>query len=107
MASTFARDAVGATDGTVRFADGGAGEYDVVIWATGFRVDHSWIDLPGVKDDNGRVKHTRGVTPSPGLYLLGTDLAVEAHLSPSWLGRRGRRLPGRTNHNDKRVTCSR
>lgn len=63
--------AVGTTNGSVRFADGGAGEYDVVIWATGFRVDHSWIDLPGVKDEDGRVKHTRGVTPSPGLYLLG------------------------------------
>ena len=46
-------------------------EYDVVIWATGFRLDHSWIDVPEVKDENGRRKHTRGVTPSPGLYLLG------------------------------------
>jgi putative flavoprotein involved in K+ transport len=63
--------AVGATNGSIRFADGGANKYDVVIWATGFRVDHSWIDLAGVKDENGRVNHTRGVTPSAGLYLLG------------------------------------
>ena len=63
--------AAGAANGSVRFDDGRAGEYGVVIWATGFRVDQAWIDVPGVKDENGRVKHTRGVTPSPGLYLLG------------------------------------
>jgi putative flavoprotein involved in K+ transport len=61
----------GATGRTVRFADGDAGEFDVVVWATGFRVDHSWIDVPGVKDEQGRPRHQRGVTPSPGLYTLG------------------------------------
>ena len=47
-------------------------ELDVggVIWATGFRVDHSWIDVP-VFDENGRAVHERGVTASPGLYFLG------------------------------------
>ena len=63
--------AVGAANGSVRFADDTEAGYDVVIWATGFRVDHSWIDVPDIKDENGRVKHARGVTPSPGLYLLG------------------------------------
>ena len=42
-----------------------------MIWATGFRLDHSWIDIPDLKDENGAVKHARGVTSSPGLYLLG------------------------------------
>ena len=41
-----------------------------VIWATGFRLDHSWIDAP-IFDDAGRVVHHRGVTESPGLYFLG------------------------------------
>ena len=41
-----------------------------VIWATGFRLDHSWIDVP-VFDEAGRVVHERGVTESPGLYFLG------------------------------------
>jgi len=41
-----------------------------VIWATGFRLDHSWIDVP-VFDADGRVAHERGVTGSPGLYFLG------------------------------------
>jgi putative flavoprotein involved in K+ transport len=63
--------ATGTNNGSVCFDDDSEAEYDVVIWATGFRVDHSWIDIPGLKDENGSVKHARGVTPSPGLYLLG------------------------------------
>jgi putative flavoprotein involved in K+ transport len=46
-------------------------EVDAVLWATGYRTDHSWIDLPDLKDERGVVKHERGVTASPGLYLLG------------------------------------
>ena len=41
-----------------------------MIWATGFRDDHSWIDVP-VFDDGGAVAHERGVTDAPGLYFLG------------------------------------
>ena len=63
--------AVSAAGRTVTFADGSAAEYDVVIWATGFAVDHSWIDIPEAKDDQGRILHQRGVTNSPGLYMLG------------------------------------
>jgi putative flavoprotein involved in K+ transport len=55
----------------VTFADQGTAEYDTVIWATGFTRDRSWIDIPGIADDRGRLRHTRGVTPSPGLYTLG------------------------------------
>ena len=42
-----------------------------MIWATGYRTDHTWIDVPAAKDEPGRIRHTRGVTSSPGLYLLG------------------------------------
>jgi putative flavoprotein involved in K+ transport len=55
----------------VTFADGSAADFDAVVWATGFAADHSWIDIPEVKDDKGRIKHQRGMTPSPGLYMLG------------------------------------
>jgi len=61
---------VDAAGRTVRFADGSSREVDVVVWATGYRPDHSWIDIPGVLRD-GRVGHTRGVTAIPGLYFLG------------------------------------
>jgi putative flavoprotein involved in K+ transport len=62
-----ARDASGHT---VRFEDGSALEANAIIWATGYRPDYSWIDLP-VLDSNGRLRHRRGVTDVPGLYFLG------------------------------------
>jgi putative flavoprotein involved in K+ transport len=41
-----------------------------IIWATGFRPDLSWLDVP-VLDRKGRVRHDGGVITWPGLYLLG------------------------------------
>jgi putative flavoprotein involved in K+ transport len=63
--------ATAAAGRTVSFADGGTAEFDAVVWATGFTTSHSWIDVPGVHDELGRIRHLRGVTPSPGLYVLG------------------------------------
>jgi putative flavoprotein involved in K+ transport len=63
--------AVSTAGRTVTFADGSAADYDTVIWATGFKTDHAWIDIPDAKDQRGHIQHTRGVTPSPGLYMLG------------------------------------
>ena len=61
---------VDASGRTVRFQDGSEVEVDAVIWATGYRPDYSWIDLP-IFDQDGRVRHRRGVTDVPGLYFLG------------------------------------
>src|SRR5712691_7442181 len=47
--------AVHAAGRTVTFADGTAAEYDVVVWATGFAADHTWIHIPEVKDKLGGV----------------------------------------------------
>ena len=58
-------------DRTITFDDGQSADFDGIVWATGFRVDHSWIDLPEIKDESGQVRHVRGVTEAPGLYLLG------------------------------------
>jgi putative flavoprotein involved in K+ transport len=66
----FRRRLVDAQGHTARFADGGSLDVAVVIWATGYRPDHSWISIPGVTAD-GRVQHRRGVTEIPGLYFLG------------------------------------
>ena len=41
-----------------------------VIWATGFRPDYSWLDVP-VLDRKGRLRHAGGVVSSPGLYVMG------------------------------------
>jgi putative flavoprotein involved in K+ transport len=64
------RRAVGVSGRTVSFADGSTLDVDAVIWATGYRFDHSWIELP-VADEDGRLRHRRGVTDVPGLYFLG------------------------------------
>jgi putative flavoprotein involved in K+ transport len=62
--------ATDASGRAVRFEDGSELEVDAVIWATGYRPDFSWIDLPSF-DENGRLRHRRGVTDMPGLYFLG------------------------------------
>ena len=41
-----------------------------VIWATGYRPDYSWLELP-VVNEKGELKHDRGIVDAPGLYVLG------------------------------------
>ena len=47
-----------------------SGEIRTVIWATGFRPDYSWLNVP-VLDRKGLIRHEGGVTDSPGLYAMG------------------------------------
>jgi putative flavoprotein involved in K+ transport len=47
-----------------------AGKIKTIIWATGYRPDYSWLDVP-VFDRKGRIRHDGGVVCSPGLYLMG------------------------------------
>jgi len=82
------RPAVAGADGrTVRFADGSSLDAGIVIWATGYRPDYSWIHIPGVARD-GQVIHRRGVTEVPGLYFLGL----------TWQHTRGSALLGFVHH---------
>ena len=41
-----------------------------VIWATGYRPDYSWLEVP-VLDRKGRLVHDGGVVAAPGLYVMG------------------------------------
>jgi putative flavoprotein involved in K+ transport len=75
--------AIDAAGSTVMFADGTQLDVGSVVWATGFRVDHAFIDVP-VFDADGHLVHRRGVTASPGLYFLGL----------SWQHTRGSALLG-------------
>jgi putative flavoprotein involved in K+ transport len=67
---TFHPRATDATGSTVTFGDASKLDVQTVVWATGFRLDHSWVQLP-VFDEVGNVIHERGVTGSSGLYFLG------------------------------------
>jgi putative flavoprotein involved in K+ transport len=62
--------ATAVSGSTVTFADGTECSASAVIWATGYGLDHTWIDLP-VFDEHRQVVHERGVTACPGLYFLG------------------------------------
>jgi putative flavoprotein involved in K+ transport len=79
----FRRRLTGTGARTAHFADGSTLDTGVVIWATGYRPDHSWIQIPGVARD-GQIAHQRGVTGVPGLYFLGL----------SWQHTRGSALLG-------------
>jgi putative flavoprotein involved in K+ transport len=50
--------------------DLGSGEIAAIVWATGFRPDYAWLDVP-VVDPKGQLNHEGGVVGSPGLYALG------------------------------------
>ncbi len=79
----FRPGVAGAQGRTVRLADGTSLDPGIVVWATGYRADYSWIDIPGVIRD-GNVIHRRGVTDVSGLYFLGL----------SWQHTRGSALLG-------------
>jgi putative flavoprotein involved in K+ transport len=87
--------AASAAGRTVTFADGSAADFDAVVWATGFTTDHSWIDVQQAKDDQGHILHERGVTPSPGLYMLGlTWQHTRGSALLGWVGRDAAFLAG-------------
>jgi putative flavoprotein involved in K+ transport len=41
-----------------------------IVWASGYRPDYSWLELP-VLDRKGRIIHDGGIVCSPGVYLMG------------------------------------
>jgi putative flavoprotein involved in K+ transport len=47
-----------------------SGEIRCIVWATGFRPDYRWLDVP-VLDAKGNLRHDGGVVGIPGLYALG------------------------------------
>jgi len=46
------------------------GRIGTVIWATGYRPDYSWLDVP-VFDRKGRLRHDGGIVEAPGMYVMG------------------------------------
>lgn len=47
-----------------------SGIISTVIWATGFRPDHFWLEVP-VFDRKGHIRHDGGVVEAPGMCLMG------------------------------------
>jgi len=50
-----------------------SGEIATIVWATGFRPDYSWLQVP-ILDRRGRLRHDGGVvTEAPGMYAIGLN----------------------------------
>jgi len=63
---------VGVEAGRPVLDDGRILDVRNVVWCTGFRPDHSWIDVVFETDDDGYPAQYRGVVDSaPGLYFVG------------------------------------
>ena len=86
---------------TARFADGSTLDASVVVWATGYRSDYSWIAIPGV---DGRRPPT---APAWGhgrarAVLPRSALAVHPRFGTARIRRRRRRVPRRSDRHPGR-----
>ncbi len=87
--------AVDARGTDIVFADGRAESFRIVVWATGFRIEDSWIDVPSA--DRGVVVGRHGRGPVPGLWFVRANLLASLHWgalhAASDIARAGRALP--------------
>lgn len=56
---------------TASFADGSRARLSALVWATGYRVDSSWVAIPAVKGPDGAFVQSRGISPVAGVYVVG------------------------------------
>jgi putative flavoprotein involved in K+ transport len=61
----------GVVDGKPQLDDGRVLDVATVVWATGFRPNFSWIDLPIVGEDGYPIQYRGVVDGESGLYFLG------------------------------------
>ena len=59
------------TGDEVGFQAGPSARAAAVVWATGFRANYSWVDVPDAFDEQGRPRHERGITSAHGLAFVG------------------------------------
>lgn len=76
--------AVTTRNNQIVFSDHSMLEVNNIVWATGYRADYRWINLPQALDDTGNLYHVRGITSVDGLYAVG----------PPWQSHRGSALIG-------------
>ena len=72
-----------AVDASPAILDLTANGIKTVVWATGFVRKYHWLEVP-VLAASGEIIHTGGVTPSPGLYVIG--LRFLRHRDASLIG---------------------
>jgi putative flavoprotein involved in K+ transport len=55
------------------FTDGRGVELQSIVWATGYREDTSWLQIPEALGDQSELIHREGATPVDGLFVLGRN----------------------------------
>ena len=64
----------GARDKAIRFTGGSSGDFDSVIWCTGYITNLDLLrSLPGALSTDGMPIHTEGRSVVPGLYYAGLN----------------------------------
>jgi len=81
-------------DNKIVFADHSMLEVKNIVWATGYRANYSWISIPQAIDEDGKLRHIRGVSSVEGLYALGLP----------WQSHRGSALIGGVGKDAKYIT---
>ena len=86
----------GVRNGMPLLADGTTVEATNVIWATGFRQDFDWIDLPVLGEDGWPREYRGVVADAPGLFFCGLSFqyAFSSMLLPG-VGRDAELVAGR------------
>ncbi|ANH09090.1 potassium transporter (plasmid) [Shinella sp. HZN7] len=62
---------VAASGETATFSDGSSATVRTVIWATGYRDETGWVEIPSAVGPDRAFSHTNGVSAVPGLYFVG------------------------------------
>jgi putative flavoprotein involved in K+ transport len=62
---------VAASGETATFSDGSSASVRTVVWATGYRDETAWVDIPSAVGPDGALSHRNGISPVPGLYFVG------------------------------------
>lgn len=84
---------IGVNKNHILFEDDTMLKVTNLIWATGFKSDYHWLQIDGILDKAGNVKHNRGVTKTKGLYFIGLP----------WQYRRGSALLQGVGHDAKHI----
>ncbi len=79
-------------------------EVRTVVWATGYRRSYTWLRLP-VLDRQGEIIQRRGITPVPGVYVLGQRF--QHYRNSSFIDGVGRDAAFVVDHIDSRRASSR
>jgi putative flavoprotein involved in K+ transport len=101
----------GIERGQPQLEDGRRLDVANVVWCTGFRPEHTWVDLPGLGSEGP--DHVRGIVESePGLYFLGLKFLYSvsseqihgvgrdaAHIADAIAARRGEKPADRSATN--------